>query len=134
MFSDEKWAAKPDSDIAKHTGIPRRTVCDHRQRYLGESARIDSGQREVTRNGTTYKMNTSRIGPANRPKKPTGRSRRSPEISPHARMPTRRPGKFQARVNIDIPHDPNAAARVILSTLGNEFARELITELTSQLQ
>ncbi|MBN2129325.1 MAG: hypothetical protein JW741_07500 [Sedimentisphaerales bacterium] len=132
LLEDEAWADKPDLEISKHTGIPRRTVQRHRESYLGQMAKIDSGEREVTRNGRTYKMDTGNIGKGSSQKKRKGRS--SPQISRSAQKPTRTAPEFQPRVNIDIPHDANAAARALLSALGDDFARDLITELTTLLE
>ncbi len=133
MFADDQWAAKSDSDIAKHAGIPRRTVYDHRQRYLGESAKIDPGQREVTRNGKTYQMNTGNIGRAKSPPRP-GSARKPGGLSTKAIKPGRSHSIHYPKVALELPHDPHGACRTIVSALGNDFARALIAELTSYLQ
>jgi len=67
IFSDENWSQKSDYEVAEHTGIPRSTVQRHKERHLAQTGQIDSGEREVTRNGKTYQMNTGNIGRAKSP-------------------------------------------------------------------
>ena len=132
IFMDEKWSKASVPEIVEHTGIPKSTVHDHRQRHLSESGKIDSGQREVTRNGQTYKMNTANIG---RPKQTPPRSAPKPGgISPNAMMPIRGHSTHQPKTALELPHDPHWAARAVLSAMGHDFARALIKELTAYLE
>lgn len=41
LFSDEEWGKKPVTEQAAFLGIARRTVQDHKQRYLGEKTSAD---------------------------------------------------------------------------------------------
>lgn len=59
LLSDEEWREWPDSKIAQYCGVSREYVvrlkpsCDRSQ---------DGGNRTITRNGSTYTMNTANIG------------------------------------------------------------------------
>ena len=83
------------------------------------------------RKGTDGKVyDTSNMG---RPK----RSPRRPKpggISPNAMMPVRGHSTHQPKVALELPHDPHWAARAVLSAMGQDFARALITELTAYLE
>lgn len=70
IFSDENWSQKSGYEVAEHTGIPRSTVQLHKERHLAQTGQIDSGEREVTRNGKTYQMNTGNIGRTKSPPRP----------------------------------------------------------------
>jgi hypothetical protein len=134
MLLDEEWAGKSDGEIAKHTGIPRRTVYDHRQRILGESAKYDSGPRSFIhpKTGKPATMNTANIG--RKPKTPRRRFEPKPGISPHAMKPIRGHSTHQPKTALELPHDPHWACRAILSAMGHDFARALIKELTTYLE
>ena len=131
IFSDEKWSTASIPEISEHTGIPKSTVHDHRQRHLSGSGKIDAGEREVARSGKTYKMNTANIG-----RKPKTRRRfeTKPGISPHAMKPIRGHSTHQPKTALELPHDPHWACRAILSAMGHDFARALIKELTTYLE
>lgn len=51
---------KTDHDIAKHCGVDAKTIGTYRHAIYGNS--IDTPERTVTRNGSTYPMNTGNIG------------------------------------------------------------------------
>lgn len=143
LLKDEEWSAWSDREIAKHCGVGnemvsriRRSLCEsHSENPPGRSLpEVDIENRHrtyKTKHGTSARMRTGKIG---RTKKGSRSRRPSAAISPDASMPTRQTGEFKPRVNIDIPHDPNAAARVIRSVLGDDFARNLIDELNSLLR
>jgi hypothetical protein len=131
IFSDEKWSTASSPEIAEHTGIPKSTVHDHRQRYLSESGKIDTGKREVTRNGKTYPMKTDNIG---RTQKPPRRFEPKPGLSPNAMTPVRGHSTHQPKTALELPHDPHWASRAILSAMGHDFARALVKELNAYLE
>lgn len=127
IFTDEKWVETPDSEIASHTGIPRRTINRHRDAHLGQMAKIESGKRKVKRNGTTYKMNTGNIGQSRKRKfKPTGGIAKDAFSTPA-------PHSLQSRVpmkNVDLPlNNPRKAAHCMVSVYGEEYMRQLCDEL-----
>ncbi len=132
IFSDENWSEKSDYEVAEHTGIPRSTVQRHKERHLAQMGQIDSGEREVKRNGKTYKMNTGNIGRGQQT-----RSRPAPKpggISPNAMKPVLGHSTHQPKTALELPHDPHWACRAILSAMGHEFARALVKELTTYLE
>lgn len=133
MLSDDEWAGKSDREIAKHTGIPRRTVYDHRQRILGESAKYDSGHRTFIhpKTGKPTTMNTAQIGRAQQPPR---RFQPKPGLSPNAMKPIRGHSTHQPKTALELPHDPHWACRAILSAMGHDFARALVKELTAYLE
>lgn len=49
-----------DNEIARHVGVDHKTVAVYRKPILGNSQ--DTADRTVTRNGSTYTMNTANIG------------------------------------------------------------------------
>ena len=133
LLLDEEWVGKSDGEIAKHTGIPRRTVYDHRQRILGESAKYDSGQRTFIhpKTGKPTTMNTANIG---RSQQPPRRFEPKPGLSRNAMTPIRGHSTHQPKTALELPHDPHWACRAILSAMGHDFARALVKELTAYLE
>ena len=131
VFSDEQWSQKSDYEVAEHTGVPRSTVQRHKERYLAQVGQMDSGAREVTRNGHTFKMNTANIGHNQRSRQ---RFKPKPGLSPKAMTPIRGHSAHQPKTALELPHDPHWAARAVLSAMGHDFARALIQELTAYLE
>ena len=69
-------------------------------------------------------MKTSRIG-----------KRRGPlRIAKGAAKPVIGHSIHVKRTTLDVPHDPYYAARALISALGVDFARGLVTELTKSLK
>jgi len=129
LFSDQKWSETPIRELADHTGIPKSTVQRHKDRYLSQMGQIDSGEREVRRNGQTFKMNTTNIG-----RKPQSPRPKPGGISPNAMKPVRGHSTHQPKTALELPHDPHWAARAVLSAMGHDFARALVNELTTYLE
>jgi hypothetical protein len=65
IFSDPEWSPMPLRGIARHTNIPWATVQYRHAKFLsGQVGQIKPAEREVTRGGTSYTMNTEAIGRA----------------------------------------------------------------------
>lgn len=63
IFKDPEWSAKPLREIQRHTAVPWTTVRRHHDRFAsGPVAQIKPAEREVTRGGMTFRMNTTNIG------------------------------------------------------------------------
>jgi uncharacterized ParB-like nuclease family protein len=63
MLEDDEWAQWSDQNIAAHCGVSPTTVGKYRSSYLSNLERCDNSfVRTVTRGGTTYQQDTSRIG------------------------------------------------------------------------
>jgi hypothetical protein len=134
IFSDEKWSTASIHEIVAHTGIPKSTVHDHRQRILSESGKYDSGERTFIhpKTGKPTTMRTANIG-----RKPNTSPRRfqpKPGLSRNAMTPIRGHSTHQPKTALELPHDPHWACRAILSAMGHDFARALVKELTAYLE
>lgn len=62
LFADPEWAAWSDSEIARRCNVDHKTVAAVRADHLGNSQDAPPSPRLVERNGTTYRMDTARIG------------------------------------------------------------------------
>jgi hypothetical protein len=62
LLNDAQWSKWPQPDIAKHCGVSREFVNRLSAQLAPSSDRSQDTVREVTRNGTTYTMDTSAIG------------------------------------------------------------------------
>jgi ParB-like chromosome segregation protein Spo0J len=58
MLRDPEWSQWSDNDIAGRVGVDHKTVAKRREAVLGNSQDV----RLVTRGGTTYRMDTTKIG------------------------------------------------------------------------
>jgi len=73
-FADKETAKNSDSEIARIVGVNRSTVTRWRERL--SCAPAQDAPRSVTRNGTTYPMNTANIG-----RKPTPKPQMTPPLA-----------------------------------------------------
>lgn len=62
VLKTERWARRPDTDLAEHCGVSRRFVDKVRSELSRNGAMIATPVRLVTRNNSSYEMNTARIG------------------------------------------------------------------------
>jgi protein gp37 len=62
LLDDGEWQGMSDREIARHCGVDTKTVSKHRRTLSVEFPQIDTPSRLVTRNGTTYTMETAAIG------------------------------------------------------------------------
>ena len=63
LLSDQEWSQWSDREIAKQCGVSNRFVSNLRSELSVNSSQIE---RNVTRNGTTYTMDTRKIGQGDR--------------------------------------------------------------------
>lgn len=117
--SGHPWS---DGEIAKRCHVDPKTVAK-----LRSTLEIQSAPVRRTADGRT--MNTSRIGRKRQSarQKPGGLAR-------NAMTPVRGHSTPTKKTAIELPHDPQWAARSLLSALGAEFVRALIPELTNCLE
>ena len=135
VFSDDRWSKTPVREIAKHTGIPKSTVQDHRQRILSGSGQYDSGERTFThpKTGKPATMHTANIGRSTRrghrrrkTNKPTRNAFRPAPHSEESVAPMR---------SVQLPlNNPQQAARSLISVYGEEYMRALAAELNRIFQ
>jgi len=131
---DDDGNPRSNYDIARHCRVSEFIVRKLRKEQddaTGSASTIESQigrtTRSVTRGGSTYLQDTSKIGRAKK-------KRKTPGISPNAVMPTRQPRPALAQTNFNLPHDPAYGARAIVAAMGVDYARQLIDSLTSYLQ
>lgn len=61
ILKDEEWSRTPQTEIAKHCGVSRQTV-GRVSKTIMSNGQDRPAKRTVTRNNTTYTMNTAPIG------------------------------------------------------------------------
>jgi len=131
---DDDGNPRSNCDIARHCHVSEFIVRKLRKEQEDASKSASSIEskmarttRSVTRGGSTYLQDTSKIGRAKKKRKTSG-------ISPNAVMPTRQPRPALAQTNLNLPHDPAYGARAIVAAMGVDYARQLIDSLTSYLR
>jgi len=131
---DDDGNPRSNCDVARHCHVSEITVRRIRKEQedatngaSSTKSKIAQTTRSVTRGGSTYLQDTSKIGQAKKKRKPGG-------ISPDAMKPVRQPRPALAQTNLNLPHDPAYGARAIVSAMGVDYARNLIDSLTTYLQ
>lgn len=79
ILADEEWSKTPQTKIAEHLGTSQGYVSEVKS-YLIANDKIHRSSVTVTRNGTTYEMNTANIGGKSKSSnKPQSTSQPSPD-------------------------------------------------------
>lgn len=62
MLNDSEWVLWTDTQIARHCGVSSNMVGEYRKTIFNLIKDSNGDHRKTTRNGTTYTMNTAKIG------------------------------------------------------------------------
>jgi len=118
-----------DNEIARRCAVSHGVVTRVRSSLSqNESDRPARGRSFTTKHGTRAVMKTGNIGRSrSRRRKPGG-------LAKNAMKPVRGHSTPKRKTALELPHDPHWAARGLLSALGPDFVRALITELTNCLE
>ena len=114
-----------DSEIARLCKVHQVTVGRIRKELSYTKHKIGTS-RTVKRGTSVYVQNTAKIGP--------GKGRAFGSTSPKAFQPIRKPKPAMAKTAMELPHDPDFAARALISVMGEEFVRRLIQSLNNCLK
>jgi hypothetical protein len=115
-----------DSAIAEHVGVHINTVV----KYRSEIAKTVTYTNCVSRTGRDGRtINTARIGKHKRSSAP-----RPGAISPKAHRPIRGHSQPAPKTALELPHDPEWAARTLISVFDRSFLETLVATLTKHLQ
>ena len=114
-----------DRAIAKQCNVTHPYVAQIRSSLVTVTSEESPQPRSyTTKHGSRAVMKTSKIG-----------KRRGPiRIAKGAAKPVIGHSIQAKRTTLDVPHDPYYAARALISALGVDFARGLVTELTKSLK
>ena len=122
VLNDAEWSQWSNSEIARRCGVSEITIRRTREGLTSTMSKSEQQPRTYkTRHGTVAKMKTGNIG----------RHRSRGADSPN---PIRQPRPALAQTNLNLPHDPAYGARAIVSAMGEAYARDLVTSLTTYLQ
>jgi len=114
-----------DREIARLCKVHNDTVGRIRKE-LSVGIRQIGAHRTVKRGSSVYVQNTAKIG--------RGKGRAFGSPSPKAFQPVRTPKPAMAKTALELPHDPDYAARALMSVMGEEFVRRLIESLNNCLK
>lgn len=125
VSKDADGASWSDRAIAKQCNVTHPYVAQIRSSLVTATSEESPQPRAyTTKHGSRAVMKTSRIG-----------KRRKPVcIARGAAKPVIGHSIQAKRTNLDVPHDPYYAAKALISALGVDFARGLVTELTKSLK
>jgi len=129
LLNDTEWGSWPVPKVAEACHVSERYVFKLKQEHphLLHNA-VDS--KTVTRGGTTYRQNTAKIG-----KSPGAKRRRKcGGVSPKAAPPVRGHSKPAPKTALELPHDPEWAARTLISVFDRPFLESLVAAITRHLQ
>jgi hypothetical protein len=120
-----------DREIARHLGVHGTTVGKYRAEMVSSAEIQQIEDRTVSRGDSTYKQDTTNIGNSQRFKMPRARPGGN---SPKPMEPVRGHSLPNPHTSLSLPHNPQAAAKALMSTFDKQFLTVLVNELTAYLE